>query len=63
MHSEPPHPQHQQRALRPDHPSAEAGALLRLPAPDAAFRMRCQKLECLNALGSATESFITPCLS
>ena len=32
MHPEPPHPEHQQRALRPDHPSAEAGELLRMPA-------------------------------
>ena len=28
MHSEPPHPQHKQRALGPDHSPAEAGALL-----------------------------------
>ena len=32
VHPEPSHPKHQQRALRPDHSSAEAGALLRMPA-------------------------------
>ena len=65
MHPEPPHPQHQQRALRPDHSSAEAGALLRMPTPDAAFPMHRQKIDFLDASGNARpmlESFILPCL-
>ena len=37
MHSEPSHPQHKQRALGPDHPPAEAGALRSTPALDAAL--------------------------
>ena len=65
MHPEPSHPQHRQCALRPDHSSAEAGALLRMPAPDTASPMHCQKIDCLDASGNARpmwRSFITPCL-
>ena len=65
MHPEPPNPQHQQRALCPDHPSAEAGALLSMPTPDAAFPIHRQKIDFLDASGNArpmVESFIMPCL-
>ena len=46
MHSEPSNSQHKQRALRPNHPTAEAGALLSMLAPNAALPLHCSTKAC-----------------